>query len=117
MKRLLITIAVALAPGLVVAQNPDIRPSVRIRAGSIVGSGEFKTLGFEQDLKVSGLSFAVDFRLPVNESLTLTVDAVIKSINLNEKPTLIFIAAESDITQYNVAIGLRFYFGESVNRY
>lgn len=116
MKNLLITLIIALIPSLATGQNPDIRPSIGFTGGVQFGSGEFKTLGVQQDSDLSGFGIAADFKLPLNESTTLTLSAAIQSSKRDGELNLFFNSFESDFTQFGLSVGFRFYFGSDVNR-
>lgn len=93
--------------------NPDKMPSIGISAGSGSESGDSKAFGggasASQDIDLSNRHLALDIRLPVSDSVTLSaaVASTQSKVSFQETPLLFGNNTKTD--GYSFDVGVRFY--------
>jgi hypothetical protein len=108
--------AVLLLPIAGLTQNPDVRPSVGIEIGGSAHSATTDIQQFTRESDISSFGLSMDFRLPLNETVTLDFALGFSSGKIKGEENDAFLGYEDTRNGYTFSAGARFYFGKDVNK-
>ncbi len=116
MKALTIVLALILLPILLVAENPDSRPSISIGVGGYSSWGNYSRLGFDQDQTGRNVSFGLGLRVPISQNATFWGSFGYDDARSEGKANIFYYQSISNRNFVSFAAGITLYFGTSINK-